>query len=193
MKTQEHEAMEKEISQLSEQIEEMKQRVATLRRELPRESVADYTFQSVDGPIKLSRLFGEGDELIVVHNMGSGCPYCTLWADGLNGVVAHLEDRAAFVVVSPDAPEDQRRFADGRGWKFRVVSSKGSKFTRDMGFETEKDGYWPGFSTFLKGADGNIYRIAHAMFGPGDDYCAVWHLFDLLPNGQNGWEPKYRY
>ena len=40
--------------------------------------------------------------------MGRGCSYCTLWADGFNGLRHHFEDRAAFVVVSPDTPEQQK-------------------------------------------------------------------------------------
>jgi len=50
----------------------------------------------------------------------------------------------------------------------------------------------PGVSVFEKDAD-SIVRVASTMFGPGDDFCAVWHLFDLLPNGANEWQPKPDY
>ena len=65
---------------------------------------------------------------------GRGCVYCTMWADGFNGVVPHLEDRAAFVVVSPDEPHVQAEFAASRGWRFRMVAAR-SDFTGDMGYE----------------------------------------------------------
>lgn len=29
-----------------------------------------------------------------------------------------------------------------------------------------------------------------AAFGPGDDFCAVWPLFDLLEGGVDGWAPR---
>lgn len=130
---------------------------------------------------------------MVVHNMGKSCPYCTLWADGFNGVVDHLGNRAPFVVVSPDDPKTQADFRKSRGWKFEMLSAAQSDFTRDMGFAAEDGSPWPGVSTFRKDADGKIYRTAKTWFGPGDDFCAVWHLLELLPEGVDGWEPKYKY
>ena len=38
---------------------------------------------------------------MVVHNMGSSCPGCTLWADGYNGVHHHVVTRTGYVVSSP--------------------------------------------------------------------------------------------
>ena len=56
-----------------------------------RESVEDYELIGWGNKkVRLSSLFGEKDELILVHNMGRGCPYCTMWADGFNGVLPHL-------------------------------------------------------------------------------------------------------
>jgi predicted dithiol-disulfide oxidoreductase (DUF899 family) len=127
----------------------------------------------------------------VIHNMGGGCSYCTLWADGFNGLLAHLEDRAAFVVSTPDAPAAQRRIADPRGWRFRMVSTEGSHFARAMDFENEHGGAEPGISTFVRRADGSIERVASAPFGPGDNYCAMWDLADLLP--ASDWHPRQRY
>ena len=51
----------------------------------------------------------------------------------------------------------------------------------------------PGVSTFRKNADGTIDRIAKDFFGPGDLYCGVWHLFDLLADGVDGWEAQLEY
>ena len=45
-------------------------------------------------------------DLIVIHNMGASCPYCTLWADGFNGIYDHLADRAAFVALQPRSAVD---------------------------------------------------------------------------------------
>jgi hypothetical protein len=28
---------------------------------------------------------------------------------------------------------------------------------------------------------------------PGDDFCTVWHRFDLLPEGADDWAPKFTY
>jgi predicted dithiol-disulfide oxidoreductase (DUF899 family) len=125
--------------------------------------------------------------------MGRGCAYCTLWADGFSGVYDHLASRAAFVVSSPDTPEVQAAFADSRGWRFPMVSTAGSDFTRDMGFIEGDGDYWPGVSTLRRHPDGSVSRVAKDYFGPGDVYCGVYHLFDLLPGGSGEWEPRFEY
>jgi hypothetical protein len=38
-----------------------------------------------------------------------------------------------------------------------------------------------------------IFRVSDAGFQPGDDFCAIWHFFDLLPEGATGWQPQYKY
>jgi len=156
--------------------------------------VEDHTLWDLDGKkITLSSLFGDKEDLIVVHNMGKRCSYCTLWADGFNGEHEHLENRAAFVLVSHDAPEAVRSFSEGRNWRFRVVSNNGGEFSKDMGYQTPDGNPQPGISTFHKDADGVIRRISTASLGPGDEFCAVWHIFDMLKDGPNGWEPKFKY
>ncbi|MGH7682307.1 MAG: DUF899 family protein, partial [Candidatus Eiseniibacteriota bacterium] len=143
-------------------------------------------------PVKLSQLFGDKTDLVVIHNMGKGCRYCTVWADGFNGVLPHLESRAAFVVCSPDSIDVQQQFAGSRGWKFRMVSAHGSRFTEDMGFRSEKS-WMPGVSTFHKAPDGTIVRVAKAPFGPFDPFSGIWHVLALLREGVNDWEPRYTY
>ena len=103
-----------------------------------------------------------------IHNMGKGCPYCTLWADGFNGVAKHLE-------------------------AFNMASAHGTSFAKDLGFQAKDGSYRPGVSVFRKQKNGMIVRVSKAQFGPGDDFCSVWHLFDLLPRGRTGWEPKFTY
>ncbi|MFO1039869.1 MAG: DUF899 family protein [Geminicoccaceae bacterium] len=174
------------------QIEQLRERMRTLRSEIEPQPVEDYSFKTTDAEVKLSDLFGPKNELFVVHNMGRSCPYCTLWADGFNGVYQHLADRAAFVVATPDTPDVQAEFADSRGWRFPMVSHAGTSFAADMGYKRENGGLMPGVSAFRKEGD-RVMRVADAGFGPGDDFCAVWHFFDLLPEGSNGWQAKYRY
>ncbi len=173
------------------QIAELRQKMRDLQGSIEPAEVEDYTFQTGDGAVKLSDLFGDKETLFVVHNMGTGCPYCTLWADGFNGLAGHLQDRAAFVMSSPDAPDVQEKFRASRGWVFAMVSNQGSSFAEDMGYKTE-EGWMPGVSVFKK-QDGRIMRVSDTSFGPGDDFCAIWHLFDLIPEGANGWQPKYAY
>jgi predicted dithiol-disulfide oxidoreductase (DUF899 family) len=88
--------------------------IARLRRKMREaqasvepEPVRDYEFATLEGPVRLSQLFGPKRDLFVIHNMGRSCPHCTLWADGFNGIYPHIADRAAFVIASPDPPDVQ--------------------------------------------------------------------------------------
>lgn len=164
---------------------------ALLQRTTDRErDVGGFVFATPDGEVALRDLFGAHDDLILVHNMGAGCAYCTLWADGFNGVVQHLENRAAFVVVSPDAPAAQQQFAASRGWRFRMVSDQ-ADFTESMGYK-RGDMVTPGFSAFRR-QGAAVHRVGHSPFGPGDAYCSVWHVFAMLEGGADGWQPKHVY
>lgn len=186
-----------ELEQLFQEIAERRKRIVQLLKERAAPLKSDYVlYDSENAPTRLSQLFGDKDDLIVIHNMGKGCVYCTLWADEINGVRLHLEDRAALVVVSPNTPEVQRAFAESRGWKFRMLSDRDMNFSFDMGFATERDGKrWaqPGFSTFHRTSDGTITRVGYDEFGPGDTYSSVWHFLELLKDGANEWEPQYQY
>jgi predicted dithiol-disulfide oxidoreductase (DUF899 family) len=183
-----------------EQIEALREEMRAIQAGIEPEAVDDYVFAGWDGPVKLSALFGDKPDLFVIHNMGQGCDHCTLWADGFNGVYDHLADRAGFVVSSPNPVETQKRFAASRGWRFPMVCHDGTTFAKDMGFHrpgadafADKLGSWyPGVSVFQKTGD-RILRVSEAELGPYDDFCAVWHFLDLLPERTAGWEPKSRY
>jgi predicted dithiol-disulfide oxidoreductase (DUF899 family) len=186
--------LEKRIEELGNEIIAKKQEFYELKRQLPRFEVPDYELLTPDGKgVHLSDLFGEKNELILIHNMGKKCPYCTLWADGFNGVFHHLESRAAFVVATPDPPEVIKAFAEIRGWKFRLVSTQPSSLKKDLGFELEDGSYYPGISTFVKDEKGVIRHVAKAYLGPGDDFCSVWYMFDMLAVQNEEWEPKFTY
>lgn len=186
--------LEARIAAAEEELLAARKKVSDLRNRLPQQDFQDYALLDWHGnEVRLSELFGKRSDLVVVHNMGSSCPYCTMWADGFNGLLPHLEDRAAFAVVSPDPPARQESFAEGRGWRFRMLSSQGSTFSRDAGYEDEDGSPRPGVSAFRKDAQGRIFRTGDAPFGPGDDFCSVWHLFDLLDEGVKDWRPKFRY
>jgi predicted dithiol-disulfide oxidoreductase (DUF899 family) len=179
------------LTEYRREIGALRAKMRELQQIVEPEEVADYVFAGPDGPVPLSTLFDGKDTLFVIHNMGRSCTSCTMWADGFNGVLPHLRSRAAFAVTSPDDPATQAAFAASRGWRFRMVSHQGTSFAADMGYRTER-GWMPGVSVFKKDGE-RILRVSDAPFDHGDDFCAVWHLFDLLPEGAAGWQPQFRY
>ena len=183
------------------QIEALREEMRAIQAAIEPEAVTDYVFAGWNGPVRLSELFYCQTRLpSEIHNMGTGCPACTMWADGFNGVYDHLADRAGFVVSSPNAVEVQKPFAAGRGWRFPMVSHAGTTFAKDMGYcrlgadpvADQMGGWYPGVSAFQKQGD-RIVRVSDAELGEDDDFCAVWRLFDLLPEHAAGWVPKFRY
>lgn len=182
---------EKNLNEIRTRYLAVRQELADAQRYRKPETTTDYEFDTPDGTVKLSQLFNGKSDLFMIHNMGVSCSYCTLWADGFNGVLTHLTDRASVVISSPDAVAVQQQFKQDRSWHFEMVSNANNTFAVDMGYQNE-NGLHPGVSVFSN-KDGNLRRVADTPFGPGDDFCAVWHLLDLLPDGANGWQPKFGY
>ena len=62
-----------------------------------------------------------------------------------------------------------------------------------MGYRAEDGGWLPGITTLSQGRKIASCGSPTRAFRPHDDFCALWHLFDLLPEGSAGWKPKYSY
>jgi predicted dithiol-disulfide oxidoreductase (DUF899 family) len=174
--------LEKKYEELEKELSKSRKKMLKVLGKMAKMEVEDYTLKDRDNTdVKLSSLFGDKKDLVVVHNMGKSCSYCTMWADGFNGIYQYIEKRAAFSLVSPDDSETQMSFAGERGWKFRMYSGKDSSFIKDMGFLNEEGHYLPGVSVFHKTDEGKINRVSKTYFGPGDYFCSVWHFYDMLP------------
>ncbi|HYM30488.1 MAG TPA: DUF899 family protein [Candidatus Cybelea sp.] len=179
------------LAEYRQQIDELREKMRSAQAAIEPEEVRDYELTNASGKVTLSALFGSKDTLFLIHNMGTTCPSCTMWADGFNGVFEHVRARAAFVVSSPDAPALQQSFAAARGWRFPMVSHQGTTFANDMGYSRNGEPM-PGVSVFKRKA-GKILRVADSAFDEGDEYCVVWRLIDLIPEGAAGWRPSFNY
>lgn len=184
--------MSNEARALEAQIAFLQRRLDALRadpqaaaeRELPA-----YTFETLTGQVTLEDLFAGRETLFAIHNMGVACRWCTLWADGLNAWLPHLEDRFAVALLSKDPPEMQQRFAHSRGWRFRTASHGGGAYIREQSALPGQDNM-PGLVVY-KRENGVVRRVAATPFGPGDLYCSLWHVLALA--GVEDWTPQYRY
>jgi predicted dithiol-disulfide oxidoreductase (DUF899 family) len=199
---------------------EARERIATLRRQLPLGGRVkeDYVFR--EGPAdlrdndpgsmfetRLSSLFAGGrNELIIDHMMfhpddDEPCPMCDMWADGYNAIAPHVNDKVTFVLVAKAEITKLRAWGKSRGWnRIRLLSSHDNTFNKDYWMEEEDGGQRPGVSVFKKAEDGVIYHsyITEMVFAPGhhrgiDLFTPVWNLLDLLPSGRENWMPSYWY
>lgn len=196
-------AKEKELTRLRDGL-------ALERRELPWERVTqDYVFDGPAGRETLPALFAGRSQLVVYHFMfgpdwDAGCPSCSLFADGFNGIVVHLQQRGVtFVVVSraPFARLDAYRRR--MGWAFKWVSSGETDFNRDYQVYCTPDevargeGYYnyvfqrpfgtemPGASVFFKDPAGTVFHT-YSTYGRGlDAFMVNYQFLDIVPKGRN--------
>ena len=183
--------MSDEIKNIEQQIFELTAKLNELRKSSSGEEVENYTFSTQGGEISLLDMFGENDRLLLIHNMGQGCRYCTLWADGINGFLPHLESAMSVFLVSKDAPDLQRTFASSRGWRYRLASHGGGKYASEQTVMTGENNM-PGAVGYERSGD-RIRRKNAAMFGPGDQFCSMWSLLGLAGIGEADWTPQYKY
>lgn len=188
------------------------ERVAALRRELPRDTeVADETLEEiVDGervPVKLSALFSDPSKpLVLMHFMYGGsmshpCPMCTMWADGYDGVIPHLQQRVNFAVLVAGDVGDFADYARSRGWSnLRLVGTGASDLKRELGFEEADGSQNPGVSVYQRRENGTVVHfysqsawIPDRGFRLMDLLSPVWNYFDLVPEGRGDFFPAKSY
>jgi len=183
--------MSEEIAQIEKDIFDLTKKLHDLRAKQKSAEVTNYSFDTLNGKVTLQDLFAGKDKLLMIHNMGQGCRYCTLWGDGINGFVPHLESALSVVMVSKDSPEVQQRFANSRQWRMRMASHGGGAYQQEQVAGDGMDNA-PGVASYeLKGE--KIYRCGSAYFGPGDLYCSAWNFLALAGLDESNWTPQYNY
>lgn len=180
-----------ELQKAEKELFELTEKVAKLRADSVAKPVKNYTFQTNEGEVTLLDLFGGKDILFLIHNMGQGCRYCTLWADGFNGFVSHLESEFAFALVSKDKPDVQRKFANSRNWRFKMASHGGGNYIKEQSTQEGTDNM-PGMVCYIRKGN-EIFRKNSVSFGPGDEFCSQWNILSLAGISTDGWTPQFNY
>ncbi len=180
-----------EIETLEMQRYEITRQLVSLRKKSKGQEVPNYSFKSTGGETTLLELFGGRKFLFVIHNMGQGCRYCTLWADGLNGFLPHLEDEFAVALVSRDKPELQRRMANDRGWRFQLASHGGGRYIREQTVVPGQKNM-PGLVCYQRQGK-TVLRKNAVTFGPGDAYCSFWDILALAGKSARDVTPQFSY
>ena len=217
-KSADYEAAREKLRQAEIALKEQREAVAALRRELPQgPALENYRFvegpralNAGDGPeteVALDELFEGGvSQLAVIHFMykdgdEAPCPMCSMWADGYDAVIPHLQQHMPVVMVAKAPVAKLRAHARSRGWSnMRYLSSGGSSFNADFGVESPDGAQMPGFSVLTKDATGEVrqFYTGYAMNGEGhfrglDLLSPVWNILDLTPQGRGEWFPSLNY
>ena len=76
-------------------------------------------------------------------------------------------------MTRPGGPKCGVEAATSTGYGARAVLRRVSnRCARRIGLRREGD---------------TVVRISDTGFGPSDDFCTLWHFFDLLPGGVGEW------
>ena len=185
------ESQNSEIQALEAEIYELTLKLNTMRKSQTGHAIDNYNFQTQHGETTLLDLFADKDKLLMIHNMGQGCRYCTLWADGFNGFLPHLESVMSVVLTSKDDPDTQRRMANNRGWRFRLASHGGGAYIQEQSAQAGANNM-PGAVVYERHGK-VITRRAASVFGPGDLYCSAWNLLGLAGIDEEEWHPQFNY
>jgi predicted dithiol-disulfide oxidoreductase (DUF899 family) len=134
----------------------------------------------------------------------TGCPHCSLRADGFAGIIPHLNQRdVTMVVVSRAALAKLVEYRQRMGWAFKWVSSGGSDFNFDyqasftpeeMAAKRAMYNYSlrdpqarerEGHSIFYKDASGAVFHT-YSCYDRGNDKLNLhYHYLDLVPKGRD--------
>lgn len=185
------------------------ERVAELRRALPRGGIADdYQFTDSQGAVNLGQLFTPGTRSLLLYSYmyapddPAPCPMCTSFLDTLNASAAHIAQRVSLAVVAQAPPQALAKVASDRGWqKLRLVSAGGTTYQRDYLGEDEAGNQRPMMNVFVNDDDGiRHFWGSEAFFADVgghprhiDLVWPIWHLFDLTPEGRGEWMPRVDY
>ncbi|WP_028060702.1 DUF899 domain-containing protein [Candidatus Solirubrobacter pratensis] len=188
--------------------------LARRRRELPWVRVQEpYRFSTPDGERTLAELFDGRSQLLVYHFMlgpewSAGCPACSFWADGFDGVTVHLNQRDVTMVCVSRAPLTAiEAYKRRMGWRLDWVSSLDSDFNADFGvsfppgaggahnFTQPPHGEeHAGLSAFVA-EDDAIYH-AYSCYARGlDAFNVGYQLLDRAPRGrgEDGVQPSHAW
>ena len=167
------------IASLETEIETRYNELSRLRAQQEPVPIVSYVFAAADGrTVSLADLFGDKERLLLVHNMGRQCPYCTVWADGFSDSYHRLAKKMAFVVTSKETTDAQERNIKERGWTFPMVSSSDNLFLEDLQF-VNGDTLYPGLAYLSRDREGNVFYHGKHLFGSGDNFGMLWHMLDL--------------
>jgi predicted dithiol-disulfide oxidoreductase (DUF899 family) len=187
--------------------------VAAKRRSLPLggEVPEDYAFDEQGGQVRLSELFADGKDTLIVYSymygpqMKQPCVACTSILDALDGEAPHVTQRVNLAVVAKSPIDRILQFTEDRGWRnLRLLSSARNTYNRDYHGELPDGAQMPTLNVFVR-RDDKIHHVycTELLFAPADpgqderhvdSIWPLWNLFDLTPEGRGEtWYPRLSY
>ena len=180
------------------------------RRRLPMVRIdKPYVFDTPTGQRTLADLFEGRSQLVVYHFMMGpdwveGCASCSLLADHIDGMTAHLAHRdVTFAAVARAPLANIDAFKRRMGWQFTWVSSLGTDFNYDFHVSFTPDDLAngrteynysaapfpideaPGVSVFYRDASGQVFHTYSTYARGGEALIGTYRILDLVPKGRD--------
>jgi peroxiredoxin Q/BCP len=148
------------------------------------ESAPDFELRNQDGePVRLSDYTGK--TVVLYFYPKADTPGCTAQACGIRDHLSDYEEAGAVVLgVSPDPPEELRRFADKYSLPFTLLADVGHEVAESYGVwaELSFDGhkFWGNRrNTFLIDGEGRIARAFESVSPTTHDELLLGALAEL--------------
>jgi predicted dithiol-disulfide oxidoreductase (DUF899 family) len=180
-----------EIRQLEKEIWEQTVRLEMLRKNNKATKVKNYQLQTLGGKTSLMDCFAGKDKMLVIHNMGQNCRWCTAWGDIINAALPYLESEFSVVLVSGDLPQAQRTFALSRHWDFRMVSHSNNEYISEQSIISGEKNI-PGIVCYERSGENILLKNASAFY-PGDAFNPIFHLLSVGGIGLKEFKPQFNY
>jgi len=206
---EEYEKDRAELLLKEKELTKMRDQVTKLRQELPWVQLdKDYVFEGPNGSVRMSELFIDGKNDLLVFHMMFGpdwkepCIACSCWVENINGLAPWINTKCNIVVIAKAPYQQLQEVAKMRDWKFPLLSSFNSDFNSDLKVENSV-GYAhkkevpmeqsPAASSFHKEGV-NIYHTYTTKHRGLENLNTIWAWFDMLPGGRGDWfPPNERY
>ena len=72
-----------------------------------------------------------------------------------------------------------------------MASHGGGDYIREQSVAAGENNM-PGIVCYVRKGE-EIFKMNSATFGPGDLFCAMWHVLALAGLGEEKWTPRYSY
>lgn len=198
------------------------EKVAALRRSLPRggKLKEDYVFDEGERELpdrtsikqtRFSELFEESKNSLVVYSYMFApsakvpCPMCTSFIDSLDRAAPHARQRVNLAVIARAPIARLLEVARGRGWNsLRLLSSENNSFNADYHSQQSDDAQMPVLHVFERVGDDfyHFYSTELVFVSPDpaqnqrhiDMMWPLWNVLDMVREGRGtDWYPRLSY
>jgi predicted dithiol-disulfide oxidoreductase (DUF899 family) len=153
---------EKELTRRSDEVARQRQALPWLRVD------KEYVFETDAGSASLAELFRGRSQLLIYHFMfgpdwTTGCPSCSMIADGFNGFAIHLASHDVMLWAVSRAPLTKlQAYKKRMEWRFPWASSQGSDFNFDFNVSFTAEQQHKGAIEYNYERDGHALDITPA-------------------------------